>query len=166
MYVLLLAATAGMLFTAAVGRGLVGPEHLVARHWQSAIWSVLLVLLGHTVVLFYFLATGKQLRVLMQGSGRPVNHAWLAELRLFKARVFPWVMAAQFTTIATFVIGGGVLVGAVPRPVHAALGLLALTANLVGAAVEIAYIGRNSRLIHAIEREYLPPATAPDTSRA
>jgi hypothetical protein len=165
MYILSIGAVAGMLYTAAVGRGLAGPEHLVARHWQSAIWTVLLVLFSHTLVLFYFLATGKQLRVLMQDSGRGVNRAYLSDLRLFKSRVFPWVLAAQFTTIATFVVGAGVLVGAVPRVVHAALGLAALASNLVGVAVEIACIERNSRLIQAIERDYLPVAPPAGASR-
>ena len=155
MYLMLVGAVVALLYTVGIGRGLLGPEHVVARHWQSAIWTVLLVLLSHTVVLFYFLATGKQLRTLMETSGRSVSRQYLADLRGFKSKVFPWVMAAQFSTIATFVVGGGVLVGMIPRAVHVALGILALVSNGVGAGIEIAYIQRNTRLILAIEREYL-----------
>ena len=113
------------------------------------------LLSAHTLVLFYFLATGKQLRTLMESSERGVYRHYLADLRRFKSRVFPWVMTALFGTIAAFVVGGGVLVGAVPRSVHAVLGVGALLGNVVGAVVEIAYIERNTRLIRAIEREYL-----------
>ena len=155
MYVLLFAAVAAMLVTTGIALGVGSVPHQVAIHWQSAIWAVLFVLMAHTLVLFYFLATGKQLRTLMETSGREVDRHYLADLRRFKSKVFPWVMWALFSTIATFVIGGGVRVGMVPRPVHAALGALALFCNVVGAGVEIASIERNTRLIQAIEREYL-----------
>src|SRR5438874_11640004 len=94
MYVLLFCGLAALLATAAIGAGWLPAEHRVARHWQVALWAVLLLLLAHTVVMFYFLATGKQLRTLMEGSGRQVNREYLADLRLFKNKVFPWVMAA------------------------------------------------------------------------
>lgn len=165
MYILLGLALLALAITAAIGLDVVPVEHKVARHWQAALWAVLLVLMVHTLILFYFLATGKQLRVLMQTSGREVNRAYLAELLLYKKRVFPWVMWALFSTIAAFVVGGGVLVGAVPKPVHTGLGLLSLGSNFVGAVIEVRTIRRNSRLIHTIEREYIDDAGPADASR-
>lgn len=164
MYILLGSALAALALTVAIGFDLVPTEHKVAQHWQTALWAILLVLMAHTLILFYFLATGKQLRVLMQTSGREVDRDHLASLRLYKSRVFPWVMWALFSSIATFVVGGGVLFGAVPKLVHTSLALLALGSNFVGAVIEVRYIRRNSRLIHTIEREYLdaaPPKPAP-----
>ena len=154
MYALLLGSFAALLLTSGLGLRVAGSEG-VARHWQTAIWAVLLVLMAHTLVMFYFLATGKQLKTVMQSSGREVNRQYLADLRLFKNKVFPWTMTALFSTIAAFVVGGGVLVGAVPRLVHLGLALVAAASNLVGAIVEIRYIERNGRIIRAIERDYL-----------
>lgn len=155
MYGMLGAGFVGLIFTAAVGWGWVPSEHRVALHWQAAIWTVLLLLSAHTVVMFYFLATGKQLRVLMQESGREVNPQYLLDMRHFKARVFPPLMLAIGATIATFVVGGGVLVGSVPVWVHSALGVFSLASNAVAGYREFRCIRRNSRLIHRIEVEYL-----------
>jgi hypothetical protein len=155
MYGMLCAGFVGLLSTAAIGLGWVPTEHRVALHWQTAIWTVLLLLSAHTVVMFYFLATGKQLRVLMQESGREVNTQYLMEMRLFKARVFPPLMLAIGATIATFVVGGGALVGSVPIWVHSGLGFLALASNAVAGYREIRCIRRNSHLIRRIESEYL-----------
>ena len=117
--------------------------------------TVLLLLSAHTLILFYFLATGKQLRVLMQGSGRVVNTAYLQEMRLYKSKVFPPLMLALGATIVTFVVGGGVRVGTVPGVVHLGLSILALATNLFAAQRELLYLSRNSRLIRKIELEYL-----------
>jgi hypothetical protein len=149
------AGLGGLLLTMGIGLGWVPADHRVAAHWQVAIWTVLLLLSAHTLVLFYFLATGKQLRVLMQGSGREVNSAYLLEMRLYKAKVFPPLMLALGVTIATFVLGGGVLVGTVPRVVHLGTSILALLTNLFTAQREVLYLSRNSRLIRKIELEYL-----------
>jgi len=156
MYVMLAASLAALLGTVAVAAGWIHSDHRVARHWQTALWAVLLVLSVHTLILFYFLATGKQLRVLMETSGRAINRGHLAELRGFKTRVFPWVMASLGVTILAFILGGGVLVGALPRWIHTFLGISTVAINLVTAVFEIACIHRNSRIIHAIEAEYLP----------
>ena len=155
MYALLLGSFVLLLLTGWLGMHGVDGEHGVARHWQVALWTVLLVLMAHTLVMFYFLATGKQLKTVMQSSGREVNRAHLSDLRLIKNKVFPWIMAALFSTIATFVVGGGVLVGAVPRLVHFLLAIVAGMSNLVGVVLEIRYIERNRRIIQAIERDYL-----------
>jgi len=156
MYILLAAALAALLGTVGVAAGWIPSDHRVARHWQTALWAVLLVLSVHTLILFYFLATGKQLRVLMETSGRAVNRGYLAELRGFKSRVFPWVMAALGVTIVAFILGGGVLVGALPGWTHTILGFVTIGINFVAAGIEISCIRRNSRIIHAIEAEYLP----------
>jgi hypothetical protein len=155
MWILFVTGYAGLVLTSALGLGWIPSAHRVADHWTAAIWSVLLLLGAHTTILFYFLATGKQLRVLMQESGRPVNHAYLADLRRYKARVFPVLMLATGLTIATFVIGAGVLVGTLPRQVHLALAIATLAANAVAGARELVSIRRNSLLINKIEREFL-----------
>ena len=155
MYALLLGSFVALLVTGWLGLPGAGGSHGVARHWQVALWTVLLVLMAHTLVMFYFLATGKQLKTVMQSSGREANRQHLSDLRLIKNKVFPWIMAALFSTIATFVVGGGVLVGAVPRLVHLVLAIIAAISNLVGVVLEIRYIQRNSRIIQATERDYL-----------
>ena len=155
MYAILTAGFAGLAYTAGIGLGWVPTEHRVAVHWQAAIWTVLLLLSGHTVVMFYFLATGKQLRVLMQESGRDVNRQYLADMTTFKTYVFPPLMMAVGATIATFVVGGGVLVGSVPIWVHSSFGFLSLAMNGVAGYREFRCIRQNARLIGRIEAEYL-----------
>lgn len=145
----------GLLLTMGLGLGWIHAEHRIAWHWQVAIWTVLLLLAAHTLVLFYFLATGKQLRVLMQSSGLPVNQQYLQEMRLYKSRVFPPLMLAIGATITTFVVGAGVSVGTVPGTVHLALALLALLSNLHAGFREMRFLRCNSRLIRKIELEYL-----------
>ncbi len=155
MYAMLAGGFAGLAFTSVVGLGWVPTEHLIALHWTAAIWTVLLLLSAHTVVMFYFLATGKQLRVLMQESGREVNTAYLLDMRAFKASVFPPLMMAVGATIATFVVGAGVLTQWIPVWVHSAFAFLTVVTNAVAGVREIRCIRRNSRLIRQIEAEYL-----------
>ena len=98
---------------------------------------------------------GKQLRVLMQESGREVNRQHLADMTTFKTYVFPPLMMAVGATIATFVVGGGVLVGSVPIWVHSSFGFLSLAMNGVAGYREFRCIRRNARLIGQIEAEYI-----------
>ena len=109
------AATAGFLVTSWVGFALAGHgphdpmiRYLVTRHVLYAIPTVLLSLFSQSMVLFYFIGTGRLVKDEVAGFSEERKRPILRALRRFKARTSPPATFAMVSAIATFVIGGWV----------------------------------------------------------
>ena len=72
--------------------------------------------------------------------------------RRFKNATFGWAMLAMGLAMATFILGGGVYTGAVPRWVHHALFYLALAAQAAALWRESRVLAANDRLMAGINR--------------
>src|SRR5437764_11598025 len=99
-----------------VARGLVG------QHVLWAIPAVLLSLFSQSMVIFYFIGTGRLVKDEIAGIGETRKLPILRALRRFKAKTSPPATFAMLAAIATFVLGGWV---------HTALPGVRPTARLV-----------------------------------
>ena len=137
MAIALLAATAlalaGLLATSAQGflaaSGLMAsaplPGALVTRHVGYAIPTVLLSLFSQSMVIFYFIGTGKLVKEEIASYPEPERRPILAALRGLKARTSPPATFALLSSIAVFVLGGGAHTHALPAWTHLASALAA-----------------------------------------
>jgi hypothetical protein len=129
-----LLALAGFLLTTVQGFALsvhLAAAHpaarlLVTRHVAYAIPTVLLSLFSQSMVIFFFIGTGRLVKDEVAGYPEPARRTILQALRGFKRRTSPPATFALLSAIAVFVLGGAAHTGALPSWVHLAASVAAV----------------------------------------
>lgn len=139
-------ALAGLVFTSVQGFAVTtGP--LVARHVGYALPTVLLSLFSQSMVIFYFIGTGKIVREETVRLPPAERAAVLAVLRRLKMQTSPPATSALFSAIAVFVLGGAAHTRALPPWVHLASSLAAVGAHVWALVAEGRAFAENNRLM-------------------
>jgi hypothetical protein len=147
-----LMATVGLLASAAFGYGLhgpVGPE--MQRHVLVALASCLLILFSHCWIMFYLIGTGKAIKDAVKEGG--LDPAFAEETKRFKNASYPSMMLAMGLVMATFILGGGVQLGAIPKWVHHALFYAAVVVQCWSLWIEWRVLTDNERLMIKVDRQ-------------
>lgn len=150
MALALLLATAlalvGFVFTSVQGFAVVaGP--LVTRHVGYAIPTVLFSLFSQSMVIFFFIGTGKMIKeqaAVLAEAERGVIHA---ALRRFKMQTSPPATFALLAAITVFVLGGAAHTRAVAPWVHLGAALFAVATHLWALLAEARAFAENNRLM-------------------
>jgi hypothetical protein len=121
--------------------------HLVSKHVGIAIPTVLFSLFSQSMVIFYFIGTGKLVKEEVATYPEPERRAVLAALRRFKAKTSPPATFALLTAIAVFVLGGAVHTSALPAWTHLTASLAAVAVHAWALAAEWKTFGENHRLM-------------------
>jgi len=149
-------ALAGFLVTSiqgfAVAAGIAGSSAaaraLVTRHVGIAIPTVLLSLFSQSMVIFYFIGTGRlvkdEIASLPEAERRPILRA----LSGFKRRTSPPATFALASAIAVFVLGGAVHTRALPWWVHLAASLAAVLLHAWAFGAEWRAFADNTQLMN------------------
>ena len=135
----LLIVSAALGYTAAAGAVVIG------RHVTIALITTAVVLLSHTITIFYFVGTGSAIE--RETEERGLDSVYTNEARRFRKRLFPWALLAIFLTMCAAMLGGGVHVRVIPPIVHHALALLTLLANGIALARVPGALTLNNRLL-------------------
>lgn len=154
-------ALAGLLATSAQGflaaSGLIAsaplPGPLVTRHVGYAIPTVLLSLFSQSMVIFYFIGTGKLVKEEIASFPETERTAVLRILRDFKKRTSPPATFSLLSAIAVFVLGGGAHTRAFPAWIHLASALIAIAMHAWALRAEWKAFGEN-HLLMANPRAY------------
>jgi len=153
------AAAAGFLVYSAFGFILAfhGPHdpmvrYLVTRHVLYAIPTLILSLFSQSMVLFYFIGTGRLVKDEIASLPEPRRLPILRALRRFKAKTSPPATFAMVAGIATFVLGGWVHTAppgmrSVARLVHLGASVLAVGLHLWALLAEYPVFVENTRLM-------------------
>jgi hypothetical protein len=131
-------ALAGFLLTSVQGFALAAhladahpaARMLVTRHVAYAIPTVLLSLFSQSMVIFFFIGTGRLVKDEIAPYAEAERRAVLDTLRGFKRATSPPATFALLSAIAVFVLGGAVHTRFLPSWVH-------LTASLVAVATHV-----------------------------
>jgi hypothetical protein len=150
-----LLALAGFLLTSVQGFALaanLAAEHpaarlLVAKHVAYAIPTVLLSLFSQSMVLFFFIGTGRLVKEEIAAFPQAERVAVLDALRGFKRRTSPPATLALLSSIAVFVLGGAVHTRALAPWTHLAASLVAVGAHLWAVSSEWIAFLENGRLM-------------------
>ena len=138
MAIALLSATAlalaGFLVTSAQGFSVAGAlaaagpaaKAVVTRHVGIAIPTVLLSLFSQSMVIFYFIGTGRLAKDASADYPEAERRALRRALSGFKRRTSPPATFALLSAIAVFVLGGAVHTRALPPATHLAASLAAV----------------------------------------
>jgi hypothetical protein len=150
-----LLALAGFLLTSVQGFVLAGELHaaspvarfLVTKHVAYAIPTVLLSLFSQSMVVFFFIGTGRLVKDEIVAYSEEDRRAVLGVLRGFKAKTSPPATFALLSAIAVFVLGGAVHTRALPPWVHLGASLAAVGTHLWALAAEWRAFLDNGRLM-------------------
>lgn len=121
--------------------------HLVTRHVGYAIPTVLFSLFSQSMVIFYFIGTGRLVKDEIGSYPEPERRAVLAALRRFKAKTSPPATVALLSAIAVFVVGGAVHTRALQPWTHLAASLAAVAVHAWALFAEWKTFGENNRLM-------------------
>src|SRR5215471_17863953 len=118
-------ALVGFVFTSIQGFSVTaGP--LVARHVGYAIPTVLFSLFSQSMVIFFFIGTGKMVKEETRNLPEPERAVVLSALKRLKMQTSPPATFALLAAIAVFVLGGAVHTRALPAWLHLAAALAAV----------------------------------------
>ncbi|HVR29814.1 MAG TPA: hypothetical protein VMS86_09810 [Thermoanaerobaculia bacterium] len=143
-------ATVGFVANGVIGYLLGDTLQALTPHLLLGLVACLLLLFSHCWVMFYLIGTGKAIKEAV------AEHRLEAELaertKGFKSRTYPWLLLAMGLAIATFVLGGGYVAGAVPGWIHEALFYVTLAVQVWTLLLEGQVLLANERLMHEINQ--------------
>ena len=137
----------GLVYAAVVGF-LAATSDAVFQHVSVGIFSTLIMLLSHSMTMFYLIGKGKAVReAVAEGQLSPDLYTVVAAAR---KPVFSIATVAMFLTMFTAIVGGGVDTGALPAGVHSILAISAIAANFMALRTEVAAMSLSSRIVNQI----------------
>jgi hypothetical protein len=129
----------------------------ISRHVTFGIFSTMLLLLAHSMMMFYLIGKGKAVKDAMTEGGLsgPDNpHFRLYVSRIAQARrpVFSVGTLAMAMTMVAAILGASVDTGVLPPAVHAMLAYGAIIANIAALKVEIHALMQSSRVVDEVNQ--------------
>jgi hypothetical protein len=135
---------AGVMATAAVG--LLGAD--VTRHITFGIFSTMVTLLAHSMMMFYLIGKGKAVKDAMAEGG--LTGDYVRRIALARKPVFSMGTLAMALTMATAILGASVDTGVLPPIVHGTIAYAAIVANIAAIRIEVGALGASSRVVDEV----------------
>jgi hypothetical protein len=126
----------------------------VSRHITFGIFSSLLTLLAHSMMMFYFIGKGRAVKDAMTEGG--LTGDFYRRIAAVRKPVFSIGTLAMVVTMIAAILGGGVDTGVLPPMVHATLAYGAVACNLAALKIEIDALGSSSRIVDEVNRLLAP----------
>src|SRR5260221_684202 len=147
----------------AVGIGLVG---LVAttifglrgtdtsRHVMFGIFSTLVMLLAHSMMMFYLIGKGKAVKDAM--AEHSVTGDYYRRIAAARKPVFSIGTLAMAVTMTAAIMGASVDTGVLPPMVHAMVAYGAIACNLAALKTEFSALFESSRIVDEVNKQIQP----------
>ena len=133
-------------FAASLLLGYVIPVHQsLAHHFVLALGSTFLLVMAHSFIMFFLIATGVELKDMEKAAGW--GDTFRRRTIALKARVFPAMTVALVLVMANFILGAAAHTHAVPQRVHEGFSWVTLAVCVVALHREYQVLGANNRLI-------------------
>jgi hypothetical protein len=137
--------------------GTPGPAWM-RQHFLWALSSTFLLVMGHSFVMFFLLATGVEMKDLEKARGW--GDSFRRRTVAMKGRVFPVMTSALLLVVVNFMMGAAAHTRAVPRWVHLGLAWTTILTCVLALWREYLVLGENNRLIaEAASRRRDTPAS-------
>lgn len=143
----LLVSVQGFAVASGLSAGSVLAKALVTRHVGYAIPTVLLSLFSQSMVIFYFIGTGRLVKEETARFAETERKLILEALRRLKKQTSPPATFALASAIGVFVLGGAVHTRVLPSWVHLASSVLAVALHLWALLAESGTFAENHRLM-------------------
>ena len=114
-------------------------------HFMAALLSTTLLVMAHSFVMFFLIATGVEMKELEKASGW--GDSFRRRTVALKSRIFPLLTGALLLVILNFILGAAVHTRALPPWVHEVTAWLTLVTSLLALVRSYRVLGDNNRLI-------------------
>jgi hypothetical protein len=128
--------------------GLAGTD--IGRHVSYGIFSTLVTLLAHSMMMFYLIGKGKAVKDAM--AEHHVTGDYYRRIAVARKPVFSIGTLAMAATMAAAIVGASVDTGVLPPIVHGLLAYGAIACNLAAAKMEISALTASSRIVTEVNR--------------
>jgi hypothetical protein len=126
----------------------------VTRHISFGIFSTMITLLAHSMMMFYLIGKGKAVKDAM--AEHSVAGDFYRRIALARKPVFSIATLAMAVTMVTAIIGASVDTGVLPPMVHAMIAYGAIACNVAAAKIEIDALTASSRIVDEVNRQIGP----------
>ncbi|MBW8866861.1 MAG: hypothetical protein JF610_05915 [Acidobacteria bacterium] len=123
----------------------------ISRHISFGIFSTMITLLAHSMMMFYLIGKGKAVKDAM--AEHSVAGDYYRRIALARKPVFSIATLAMAVTMVTAIIGASVDTGVLPPMVHAMIAYGAIACNLAAAKIEIGALMASSRIVDEANRQ-------------
>ena len=138
---------AGLVATTVLG--LRGAD--IARHISFGIFSTLVTLLSHSMMMFYLIGKGKAVKDAMAEHG--IAGDYYRRIASARKPVFSIGTLAMVVTMVAAILGASVDTGVLPPMVHAMIAYGAIACNLAAAKVEAAALIESRRIVDEVNQQ-------------
>jgi hypothetical protein len=122
----------------------------LTRHISFGIFSTMLTLLAHSMMMFYLIGKGKAVKDAM--AEHSVAGDFYRRIAIARKPVFSIATLAMAVTMVTAILGASVDTGVLPPMVHAMIAYGAILGNVAAAKIEIGALIEASRIVDEVNR--------------
>jgi hypothetical protein len=122
----------------------------ISRHISYGIFSTLVTLLAHSMMMFYLIGKGKAVKDAM--AEHSVTGDYYRRIAAARKPVFSIGTLAMAVTMAAAIMGASVDTGVLPPIVHATIAYGAIVCNLAAVKIEITALLESSRIVAEVNR--------------
>jgi hypothetical protein len=126
----------------------------VSRHISVGIFSTLVTLFAHSMMMFYLIGKGKAVKDAM--AEHSVTGDYYRRIAAARKPVFSIATLAMAVTMITAIMGASVDTGVLPPMVHALIAYGAIACNLAAVKIEISALTESSRIVNEVNRRLEP----------
>jgi len=127
-----------------------GAADAISRHITFGIFSTMITLLAHSMMMFYLIGKGKAVKDAMQEGN--VTGNYYQRIAAIRKPVFSIGTIAMGVTMLTAILGASVDTGVLPPIVHAFVAYGAVACNLMAIKIEVEAIAESSRVVDEVNR--------------
>jgi hypothetical protein len=128
--------------------GLQGTD--VSRHVTYGFFSTMLILLAHSMMMFYLIGKGKAVKDAMTDHG--LSGDQYRRIAAVRKPVFSIGTLAMGVTMVAAILGASVDTGVLPPIVHAMIAYAAIACNAAALKSEVAALTESSRIVDEVNR--------------
>jgi hypothetical protein len=123
---------------------------MLGQHISIGIFSTMVTLLAHSMMMFYFLGKGKAVREAAAEGG--LSREYERRIAIARKPVFSIATLAMAATIVTALAGASVDTGVLPSGVHGILAYSCLAINLFALRIEITALTESGRVVEEVNQ--------------
>src|SRR3954465_1303908 len=120
----------------------------ISRHISFGIFSTLIILLAHSMMMFYLIGKGKAVKDAM--AEHNVTGDYCRRIAAARKPVFSIGTFAMAATMVTAILGASVDTGVLPPIVHGMIAYGAVACNLAAVKIEIDALAASSRIVDEV----------------
>lgn len=143
------ASIAGLIAAVYLGLTWTG-NGMLGQHISIGIFTTMITLFAHSMMMFYFLGKGKAVREAAAEGG--LSREYERRIAIARKPVFSIATLAMLATIVTALAGASVDTGVLPSGVHGMLAYTCLALNLFALRVEINALTESGRVVEEVNQ--------------